>query len=202
LLLRHLARSVAQLGVLVTKNRAQSSPLLLFSTQHLPSTALRTCPSRTCSHSPSIALPNRKRGRASTNQDDWRSLTINLARRGLSCSLTAVNFKARPRPGSTRFTTPSALICPSSTRNSSFTVEPKPFDVRVSINSPPRLMFPTREMSSIPAQRQSTQTFAGVSTREVNLLDGVAGLLKMINRPAVFQGRDIDVSRTLRAGTK
>jgi hypothetical protein len=34
-------------------------------------------------------------------------------------------------------------------------------------------------MSSIPAQRQSTQTFAGVSTREVNLLDGVAGLLNV-----------------------
>ena len=77
-----------------------------------------------------------------------------------------------------------------STRNFSSAVEPRPFDVRVSINTPPRLIFPTREMPSIPAQRQSTQTFAGVSTREVNLLDGVARLLKMINRPAVFQGRD------------
>jgi hypothetical protein len=41
-------------------------------------------------------------------------------------------------------------------------------------------------MSSCPAQRQSTQTFAGVSTREANLLDGIAGLLNVINRPAVF----------------
>jgi hypothetical protein len=64
-----------------------------------------------------------------------------------------------------------------------------------------RVLFPTREMSSIPVQRQSTQTFPGVSTREVNLLDGVAGLLKMVNQPAVFQG-GIDVSRIQRAGIK
>lgn len=106
------------------------------------------------------------------NQHDWRSLIINLARRGLSCSLTAVNFSANPRPGSTRFTIPSARICPSWTRNSSLTVEPKFFDARVSINKPPKLIFPTREMSSCPAQRQSTQTFASVWMREVNLLDG------------------------------
>jgi hypothetical protein len=64
-------------------------------------------------------------------------------------------------------------------------MEPNPLGARVSINRPPKLIFPTREISSCPAQRQSTQTFAGVSTREVNLLDG-AGVFNMLNRPAVF----------------
>ena len=132
------------------------------------------------------SIPGESQYLQARSQDDWRSLTINLAKRGLSCSLTAVNLSASPRPGSTRFTIPSARICPSWTRNSSLTVEPKSLDARVLINKPPKLMFRTRAMSSIPAQRQSTQTFSSVSTRELNLLEGVAGFLTVANRPAFF----------------
>ena len=58
-------------------------------------------------------------------------------------------------------------------------MEPKLLDVGVSTKRPPRLKFLTREMSSRPAQRQSTHTPARVSTREVNLLDGEADFFHM-----------------------
>ncbi len=114
------------------------------------------------------------------NQDDWRSLLIKVARREWSSSITPVNFSASPSPGSTRITTASALICPSSTRNSKLTPEPKFLGMVVSKNRPPKLIFRTREMSSRPAQRQSTHTpEGGVLTREVNLLEGEADCFNM-----------------------
>jgi len=119
------------------------------------------------------------------NQHDWRNLFINVARRERSSSITAVHFSASPLPGSTRLTTASALICPSWTRKSRLTGQPKPLGVGVSTNRPPKLMFRTREMSSCPAQRQSTHTPSGVLTREVNLLEGEADCFNICSpRPA------------------
>src|SRR6267143_4356669 len=136
------------------------------------------------------------------NQDEERSLRINASRRGRSSSLTAVNFRANPRPGSTRRTRPSALIWPSWTRNSSLAVEPTPLDACVSRNRPPRLIFRTRETSSRPAQRQSTHTPSCVSTRECNLLEWKRDCCNMYHhRLRAFQRwRNAEVRRTSRAG--
>jgi len=138
----------------------------------------------------------------SGNQGEERSLRINASRRGRSSSLTAVNFSANPRPGSTRRTIVSALICPSWTRNSSLAVEPTPLDLWVSRNRPPRLIFRTRETSSLPAQRQSTHTPSCVSTREVNLLEWKTDCCNMCHhRLRAFQRwRNAEVRRTSPAG--
>ena len=138
----------------------------------------------------------------SGNQDGWRSLFINAARRAWSSSFITVNFIASPRLGSTRFTTASALICPSGTRNSRSTVEPTPLDICVSTSRPPKLIFRTREMSSRPAQRQSTHTLSRVSIREVNLLEGEANSFSMCHhRLRSFQKwRNTELRGTLRAG--
>jgi len=137
------------------------------------------------------------------NQDDWRSLFIKVARRERSSSITPVNFSASPSPGSTRITTASALICPSSTRNSRLTPEPTFLGMGVSKNRPPKLIFRTREMSSRPAQRQSTHTpEGGVLTREVNLLEGEADCFNMFPQGPPYAQRyhRANVRRALRAG--
>jgi hypothetical protein len=58
-------------------------------------------------------------------------------------------------------------------------------------------------MSSRPAQRQSTQTFVGVSTRDVSLRDCEAGCLDMcfqlptrVGLDALFGNTLIDVSKS------
>jgi hypothetical protein len=132
-----------------------------------------------------------------TNSEACLSMLLD----GRSSSLTAVNFIANPRPGSARRTTASALICPSWTRNSSLTVEPKPLDVGVSTNRPPRLKFRTREMSSRPTHRQSTHTRSCVSTREVNLLEWKTVCCNNHHRLRAFQRwRNAEVRRTSGAG--
>src|SRR6267142_6104395 len=138
----------------------------------------------------------------SRNQGEERSLRINASRRGRPSSLTAVNFIANPRPGSTRRAIVSALICPSWTRNSSLAVEPTPLGLCVSRNRPPRLIFRTRETSSRPAQRQSTHTPSCVSTREWNLLEWKKDCCNMYHhRLRAFQRwRNAEVRRIARAG--
>lgn len=138
----------------------------------------------------------------SDNPEIERSLRINASRRGRSSSPTAVNFSANPLPGSTRRTIVSALICPSWTRNSSLAVEPTSLDLCVSRNTPPRLTFRTREMSSRPAQRQSTHTPSCVSTREFNLLEWKRDWCNMCHhRLRAFQRwRNAEVRRTSWAG--
>src|ERR1700752_936391 len=91
-----------------------------------------------------------------------------------SCSITAVNFNPKPRPGTTCLTTASARICPSPTRKSTFVGEPTARGDRVSRNSPPRLKSRTRETSSRPLHCQHPQTSCLRAIRELNLREGVA----------------------------
>ena len=100
-------------------------------------------------------------------RDSCRSLVSNAARCGQSCSVTAVNFNPSPLPSSICRTIASALICPSWTRKSSLAFIPTGRGLGVAINRPPALRSRTGETSSVPLQRQQTQTQSGVSTREV-----------------------------------
>lgn len=100
-------------------------------------------------------------------RDKLRSRVSNAARCGESCSVTAVNFKPSPLPGTMCRTMASTRIWPSWTRKSSRALVPTGSGLVAAINRPPALRSRTRETSSIPLQRQYTHTPSGDSTREV-----------------------------------
>src|SRR6266849_6882627 len=100
-------------------------------------------------------------------RDRLRTLVSNAAKCGQSCSVMAVNFNPSPSPGSKCRTIASALICPPWTRKSTLAFIPTGCRPAVAMNRPPAPRSRTRETSSLPSQRQQTQTPSGVSTREV-----------------------------------
>lgn len=101
-----------------------------------------------------------------------RRRVTNATSFGRSCSLSAVNFNPKPAPGLAWRTSASARICPSCTRKSRRVTAPVGCRKRVSMKSPPMLIFRTEETSSRPWHFQYTHTPAGARTREVNRREG------------------------------
>src|SRR2546425_1422489 len=88
------------------------------------------------------------------NLDGLPSLVINAARRGESCSVSAVNFSPRPPEDFACRTRASALIGPSGTRKSILAFSPTGFAFDVAMHKPPALRSRTRETSSRPSHCQ------------------------------------------------